>query len=191
MSAYTQEAKFPPYELIQISLAPLNLPLSISELHGLLCGYICAGSKSQAEAYLRTLMASFKQLDAKDASALLFTCFSISQHLIEAFDFSFQLLIPDEDTSLDERARAFSDWCEGFTQGLTLSDVGFDHFHDQEAQHALGHIEEFAQLDHDSLVMDENDEYALLEIQEYTRLAVLRLYGDLHCHVSQEQEAVH
>lgn len=191
MSAYVQEAKLPPYELIQLCIEPLNLPLSISELHGLLCGYICAGSKSHAEAYLRTLMASFKQLDAKEASTVLFTCFSISQHLIEAFDFSFQLLIPDEDASLAVRAQAFSDWCEGFTQGLTLSNVGFDHFHDQDSQNALSHIEEFAQLDHDSLTMDDEDESALMEIQEYTRLAVLRLYGDLHCHVSQQKEAVH
>lgn len=191
MLAYTQEAILPSYDQIQLSLAPLNLPLSISELHGLICGYICAGSKSQAEAYLRTLMASFKQFDANEASSLLFTCFSVSQHLIEAFDFSFQLLIPEDDASLAERAQAFSDWCEGFTQGLTLSDIGFDHFHDQEAKSALGHIEEFAQLDHDSLAMDEEDESALMEIQEYTRLAVLRLYGDLHCMTGQQEEIIH
>lgn len=191
MSEYAQEAKLPSYDQIKLSLAPLNLPLSISELHGLICGYICAGSKSQAEAYLRTLMASFKQLDANEASSLLFTCFSVSQHLIEEFDFSFQLLIPDDDAGLAARAQAFSDWCEGFTQGLTLSNVGFDHFHDQEAKNALGHIEEFAQLDHDSLTMDEDDESALMEIQEYTRLAVLRLYGDLHCLASQQEEVIH
>ena len=192
MSTHTQEATLPSYDQIQLSLAPLNLPLSISELHGLICGYICAGSKSQAEAYLRTLMASFQQLDANEASSLLFTCFSVSQHLIEAFDFSFQLLIPDDDASLAVRAQAFSDWCEGFTQGLTLSNVGFDHFHDAEAKNALGHIEEFAQLDHDSLAMDEDDESALLEIQEYTRLAVLRLYGDLHSVIGkQDAEVIH
>lgn len=191
MSGYIQDLQLPAYDQIQSGIQPLNLPLSVSELHGLICGYICADSKSQAEAYLRTLIASTHQIDCKEASALLFTCYSISLHLIEAFDFSFQLLIPDEEASLLERAQAFSDWCEGFTQGLTLSNKGYEHFHDKEAQDALSHIEEFAQLDPDSLMMDEEDELALVEIQEYTRLAVLRLYGDLKSAKSTVPESIH
>jgi hypothetical protein len=174
------EYTLPTYDDVFMHLASLSLPLSVSELHGLLCGYICSGKYSQAESYLRTLMASFNHQDAKAASALLFTCFYVSQHQMETFDFSFQLLMPDDDAALIKRAEGFSDWCEGFTQGLTLSNIGFEHFSDDESKTALSHIEEFAQLDSDGLLIDEDDEVALMEVQEFTRMAVLRLYSDLN-----------
>lgn len=77
------------------------------------------------------------------------------------------------------RAQAFSEWCEGFTQGINMAGVSYEQLKEEEAQEALHHILEFAQLDYESLQVDEEDEMALVEVSEYTRMAILKIYGDL------------
>lgn len=112
----------------------------------------------------------------------MFSVFSISQQQMNNFDFEFEMLLPDDDESLVTRAQAFSEWCEGFTQGLTIAGVGMEQFYEEESQDALQHLIEFAELDCESLEVGEEDERALMEVSEYTRMAVLRLHSDLVLH---------
>ena len=169
----------PSYQAFVDSIAVLSLPMSGSELHGLMCGYLCAGATTAGESYLRAL-ASKKDEAMRSAMLAIFEVYSISQHQITHMDFAFQLLLPDFHVSLVERAQAFSEWCEGFTQGLTISGIHRDQFQDEESQEAQEHITDFAELDYGSLQVDEEDERALLEVSEYARMAVLRLYHDLN-----------
>lgn len=171
--------QLPAYQSCMEALAPLALPISISELHGVVCGYLCAGAGSQAETYIRALATRQKSAEMRNATSALFNLFSISQQQIENFDFEFQLLLPEESEPLPERAKAFSDWCGGFIQGLNLVGIGFDVLHEEEAQDALQHIADFAELDHEEVRIGEEDERALMEVSEYTRMAVLRIHGDL------------
>ena len=69
---------------------------------------------------------------------------------------------------------------------MTLAGIDIDHFSDEDAQDALKHLVEFAELDADSLDVDEGDERALMEVTEYTRMAVIRLHGDLMLHKSKD-----
>ena len=105
--------------------------------------------------------------------------YTVSQHQLSNFDFEFQLLLPDEHEPLINRAQAFSEWCEGFTQGITIGGVSYEQLQEEESQEALQHLLEFAQLEYESLEVSEEDEKALMEVSEYTRMAVIRLYGDL------------
>jgi uncharacterized protein YgfB (UPF0149 family) len=161
------------------SIAALDLDISGSELHGLMCGYLCAGADSQGEAYLRALAGNKKDQPSRAAILSLFAVFSISQQQIAHFDFEFELLIPDAEVSLIERAKAFSEWCKGFTEGLSMVGVSITQCHEEEAQDALQHLMEFAELDCDSLDVDEGDEKALMEVSEYARMAVAELHSDL------------
>jgi uncharacterized protein YgfB (UPF0149 family) len=175
----SESLHLPEYDGFVESIASLMLHISASELHGLLCGYLCAGSTRQGEAYIRALLNNKKDTESRNALLSLFSLFSISQQQINNFDLGFALLLPADEEPLRDRAQAFSEWCEGFTQGLSLAGVDGDHLHDEEAQDALQHIVEFAELDCDSLDVDEEDEQALMEVTEYTRMAVIRLHGDI------------
>ncbi len=174
------------YESLSEALVPLQLPVSISEVHGLLCGYLCAGAIEQGESYIRALMHHKKAAGSRDALLALFSVYAISQQQINNYDVSFNLLLPDDECSLRLRAQAFSDWCEGFMQGLITAGIEMGHFHDEDAQEALEHISEFANLDCDSLAMDNDDERALVEVTEFTRMAVIRLHTDLM--IAREQD---
>lgn len=184
MSVENERLHLPIYDDFVETIAGL-FSISASGLHGMMCGYLCAGADGQGEAYLRALLNNKKDETSRAAELAMFAVFSISQQQIANFDFDFELLLPDDEEPLLERAQAFSEWCEGFTQGLTLAGIDADHFYDEEAQEALQHITEFAELDCDTLDVDEEDERALMEVSEYARLAVLRLHSDL---VANERE---
>ncbi|ASQ47442.1 UPF0149 family protein [Legionella clemsonensis] len=170
----------PAYQMFIDTISVLALPISGSELHGVMCGYLCAGAITEGEAYLRALTVKAKKDEATRAAAMaMFDVFLISQQQLTNFDFEFQLLLPDDEESLMTRAQAFGEWCEGFTQGIAMAGVNYEQLQEKEAQEALHHILEFAQLDYESLQVDEEDEKALVEVSEYTRMAVLKIYGDL------------
>ncbi|TAL60730.1 MAG: YecA family protein [Legionella sp.] len=185
MSSENPSLRLPVYDEFFHSLAGLALPISVSELHGIMCGYLCANADNQGESYLRALLNNKKDEQTRIAATAMFAVYSISQQQIDNFDFEFELLLPDDETTLVSRAGAFSEWCQGFTQALTSAGISQDHFYDEESQEALQHIVEFGELDCDTLDVDEEDEKALVEVCEYTRLAVLRLHGDL---VANERE---
>lgn len=172
-------ASLPSYDNFAAQIAVLHLPISASELHGILWGYLCAGVPNQAEAYLRALMIDYqKNKETKEAALAMFDIFAISQQQLAQF--YIQLLLPDDDMALTERARAFSEWCEGFTQSLTIAGVSISRLHEEDSQDALLHIQEFAQLDYDTLDVSEDDEKAFVEVSEYARAAVLQLHLDLN-----------
>lgn len=179
MSAENEHLSLPEYDGFVDAIAFLTLPVTASSLHGMMCGYLCAGADSQGESYLRALLNNKKDEQSRSALLAMFEVFSISQQQIGTFDFEFQMMLPDDNESLIVRAQAFSEWCEGFTQALTLAGVSIDQFYEEEAQDAMQHMLEFAELDCDTLDVDEEDERALMEVSEYARMAVIRLHGDL------------
>ncbi|ABQ54097.1 UPF0149 family protein [Legionella pneumophila serogroup 1] len=182
MSLDNDSLHLPKYDDFVQSISVLALTMSGSELHGIMCGYLCAGADSQGEAYIRALLNNKKDEQSRNALLSMFSVFSISQQQMNNFDFEFEMLLPDDDESLVTRAQAFSEWCEGFTQGLTIAGVGMEQFYEEESQDALQHLIEFAELDCESLEVGEEDERALMEVSEYTRMAVLRLHSDLVLH---------
>jgi len=171
--------KLPQYKTFMASIESLTLTVSVSELHGLLCGYLCAGQDDQGESYIRAVLNTKKNSKHKEAILSLFSLYSISQQQITNFDLGFALLLPDDDEPLLDRAQAFSAWCEGFTHGLTMAGIEINDLQEEEAQETLHHLIEFGQLDCDSLAMDEDDERALMEVTEYARMAVIGLHGDM------------
>ncbi len=179
MSTMNAPTHLPKYQTVSDAIHSLSLPISASELHGVLCGYLCAGAIHEGESYIRALMTNKNDKSQRGALLALFGVYAISQQQITNFDFAFQLLIPEDDHSLIERAKAFSEWCEGFTQGMTLSGVSCDSLHEEDAQEALQHLTEFAELDYQALHIDEEDEQALMEVSEYVRMAVLHIYSDI------------
>ncbi|HAT1993701.1 TPA: UPF0149 family protein [Legionella pneumophila] len=182
MSLDNDSLHLPKYDDFVQSISVLALTMSGSELHGIMCGYLCAGADSQGEAYIRALLNNKKDEQSRNALLSMFSVFSISQQQMNNFDFEFEMLLPDDDESLVTRAQAFSEWCEGFTQGLTIAGVGMEQFYEEESQDALQHLMEFAELDCETLEVGEEDERALMEVSEYTRMAVLRLHSDLVLH---------
>lgn len=179
MSMNTKKLQLPDYQLFLDAIDVLALPVSGSELHGVMCGYLCAGAIQEGEAYLRAFMPNNSGSKMREAALALFGVYAVSQQQLINFDFEFQLLLPDEHAPLILRAQAFREWCDGYTQGLNMAGIDDSLLQDEETIEALEHLTEFAHLDYQSLSIGEEDERALMEVNEYTRMAVLRIHHDL------------
>ena len=171
--------QLPLYQTFIDSIAILDLPFSGSELHGMMCGYLSGHAAREGLIYLRTLIPNPNDPAMRAATLALFELFTVSQQQIESFGFEFRLFLIDEDEPLERRAQSFSDWCEGFMQGIRMAGVDYNDLDDDDTQDALSHITEFADMDYQSIEVSEDDERALIDIIEYTRMAVLHIHSDL------------
>lgn len=160
------------------TLVRLRAGVSASDLHGSLTGYLCAGGKTTAEAWLSAL-----ELDAGHAGELLDDAFPLlyrhCREQLDDSDLGFEPLLPGDEVALAERAEALVEWCRGFLGGVGLAsskpsqgDLSDD---------AREIVQDFSTIaatsfDYDD---DEEDETALNEVLEFVRVGVLLLYSEL------------
>ena len=84
------------------------------------------------------------------------------------------ILIPSDDVELGERATAFSSWCSGFLYGFGISGVPEEVPLSPESQEFLRHLTQFCRLDFE-VEDNEEDEKALFELLEFSKVGVLNL----------------
>ncbi|MFN7097392.1 MAG: UPF0149 family protein [Gammaproteobacteria bacterium] len=171
----------PSYEDIKSALSTVHNLVTPAELHGILCGLICAGlNKLDAKDVPETLMLELPEhLDTSTINNTLNMLFNNTQDQIKHFELDFQLLLPDDDTPLDERAYEFGKWCEGFIVGIGLSDAPHSYRDQREVGDILYKLNEAAKIQFEHLDFTEEDEHIFMEVTEFVRLAVFAIYQEL------------
>ncbi|GAB3379579.1 UPF0149 family protein [Lysobacter fragariae] len=178
------ESDLPAASAIETEIRRLNLALSVAELHGGLCGWLAGGGASNRE-WLAQVMADPAVQPVADGSPLDQLRLASAAQLADR-SFDFELMLPDADTSLSERSGALFDWCRGFIGGFGLS-AGASAPMSEDSSEALADLARLAaaQPQDDG---DEEDEEALVEIEEFVRVAVLLLHGDCVLAVQHRQK---
>jgi len=152
------------------------LALSPAELHGSLCGFLCAGGMTTAGGWLSQLCIDDDGLSTA-ALADLESLRAESIALLEDPDLRFQPFLPADEADLSTRVRTLADWSTGFLGGFGLSGAGQREGLSDDAGDALRDLERIAQFGYDP-GEDEEDEIAFSEILEYVRVAVLLLHQE-------------
>ena len=152
----------------------LALGIDAAELHGALCGWLAGGGAPTPD--------WLAKVTADDAVAAV-TADSVLDHLLRASaaqlddrSFGFDLLLPAADAPLSERSGALFDWCRGFLGGFGLA-AGHAPPLSEEGSEALTDLARLAAATPQD-DGDEDDEDALIEIEEFVRVAALLLHGD-------------
>ena len=151
-----------------------GLAVDPSELHGALCGWLSGGGENAANWPAKVL--ADDDLPVPEPGGPLDELRKASASQLDDRGFGFQLLLPEVEDSLDDRAGALFDWCRGFLGGFGLA-AGARPPLSEEAEEALHDLARLAQAAPESSDDDE-DEHALAEIEEFVRVAVLLLHGD-------------
>lgn len=165
------------YSDINETIVKIDSPLSTSTIHGILTGFICTGPLSHGKSWLEPLLG--KKLSIKEAEIKnkLISLYETTYNILLRQDFSFQLLLPAEETDLRERAEALSDWCQGFLTGLAFAGLNIDsHELEEETKEIFYHLREFAKLDYEDITVSEQDEEAFTELYEYIRSATMMIF---------------
>ena len=161
-----------------------SIGMSLPETHGGICSQICFQSDHFEE---------FVPLDNSDDDATVSVQIATYRKALKKIierdlnklkdgDLSFELIIPDESNSIQERAEALSIWCQGFIDGFSFLFTEHDFKIDQaEKKESFEIIEDFTQistLDSHSISEEVDEELALIELIEFVRLSVQMIYDE-------------
>ncbi|QOW22599.1 MULTISPECIES: UPF0149 family protein [Lysobacteraceae] len=159
---------------VEAQIARLSLSSNAAELHGSLCGWLSGGGAGQGDWLAKVLVDD--DVPAPEPGSPLDELRIASAAQLADRSFDFELLLPHADASLAVRSGAVFDWCRGFLGGFGLA-AGAEPPLSAESLEALGDLAKLAaaQAQDDG---DEDDEEALVEIEEFVRVATLLLHGD-------------
>ena len=171
------------YEL-EVALRRCGSTWNAGQAHGLLCSRLALAGADGASRWLLQVLADTDPDNAlrTECEALLDAlCTATWQQLAERQS-DFMLLLPDEDDSVQVRAEAMGQWCEGFLHGL-VSEAHGDELRERLAGEPLSDIiKDMLEITRgaagDEADEDEDDD-ALSELVEYLRVAAQLTYEEL------------
>jgi len=150
----------------------------LAECHGLLCGLLCCNIGVTAGDFLGHLAAMQLLTDPGETLAgVMVEAWESTGRQLDDEELGFELWLPDDDESLEERAISLAQWCSGFLAGLGsgCSLEGLS----EEAREALADLMEISRAELSSgpgeAADNEEDESAFTEIVEYVRIVALSL----------------
>lgn len=142
--------------------------LNAAEAHGIATGMLCVDLRCEATAWLHEVLRDADSIES-ETRELLVALFESTRRLLQDIDFQFDLLLPDEESSLQQQAETLRDWCQGFLFGIGYSHSSGDW--PGECGEILQDIVEISRLN--TQAEDEEDENALMQLHEFLRTAVL------------------
>lgn len=148
---------------------------SPAEVHGALCGMLAVRPVAR-EVWLQQVLgndgAAHPAMPPAELDTLLQQLYAATVSQLGEADFSLQLLLPDEDETLDERTTALAKWCEGFLFGLGVVGVEDKRLGDGELREFVQDVSEISRVTLDAGHAEEQEE-AYTELVEYVRMGVL------------------
>lgn len=181
----------PTYDELAALLAAYGDAFSASECHGILCAMASCQPALEGEAWARQMLTGEIEavlegsdvptgggVDASDNETLK-ALFEDSVKQLGDPEFGFQLLLPDDETSLELRTEALANWCAGYLYGLSLGGIKEFGGFSEPVQEFAQDLVEIARLSHEDEDDNEAGETAFFDISEYVRMGVLMLRDEL------------
>jgi uncharacterized protein YgfB (UPF0149 family) len=174
-------ATLPPFNKLNKVLNATTLKLHPSQVHGLVCGMLCAHPLSDPQNNTSAWEAVVTNGESSDkAHAVLHALYEASAKQLHEFLFEFQLILPADEEPLPVRAEALTLWCQGALTGLKLAQVPIEDREAGEVTEAINDLIEIAKMHYEDVVASEEDEAAYVELVEYVRVAVMLIYQNMH-----------
>ncbi len=168
------------YRTLDNWLVDQDADIRASEIQGLLAGLLAASDRLKLEEYVGRL-AEYADLPLASMAPISSELQGLYDTLKTSWDglgMDFELLLPEDDELIEERADALGAWCESFLAGLGLSgEFTRDRQLSEDARHALEDLSEIARIEVDGA--EEGLEKAFSDVSEHVRLAALLVATEL------------
>jgi len=189
------------YDLLKQQLNTANASVQAAEAHGFICGVIATDQQIPDDWYQEVFDQSEEgDLLVKDCQASLTQLYKETLEEIEGAGMGMRLLLPADNNPLAERAKAVSQWCQGFLYGVGIKGDNAQPL-SHEAQEALEDMAAFTHIDIEALEDEANndqigsdDEVALIEVTEFLWVAAMLIresYLDGGFKPSENQDEYH
>jgi uncharacterized protein YgfB (UPF0149 family) len=163
------------------SLAAAGAVVALAELHGGVCGALCAGGPAAARRWLTDALDDAEP-GARALEGDLEELIGTTARMLEDDELKFEPLLPSDDSPLAEQVEALAVWCQGFLSGVGSTAPAARGSAEGDA---LGEIlRDFAEISRAGLSDDEADgqieaDFALAQIHEYVRVGVQLAFEEL------------
>jgi uncharacterized protein len=159
-------------------LQTLHSSVAAAESHGCLCGALCTTQQYPVEAWLDELVPDAEPEQGDDRASLRLL-FADTVRALRGDEMEFQLLLPDDDDPLVERASALSQWCQGFLYGFGTGQPLAREELTSEVEEVLRDLTHISQASVETGADAEEEEQAYAEIVEYVRAGVQLIHDEL------------
>ena len=155
-----------------------------SELHGVLCGRLAAGSRIDEPEWLAMVcehmgLADEAAEESDDLAPFMNSAYGKTLKQLQSTDMSFQPLLPDDDYAIEQRLEALVAWVRGFLEGMALAAGASLGQAPDEIRELIEDMVAISQLSEDEEPDDESEQQ-LLEITEYVRLGALAVFTEFN-----------
>ena len=165
------------YNELQLMIDGIERKQSASQLHGLICGFMCAGSRWRSQDWYSILdewfLSAALPADLHQSLSPL-AAQSLSQ--LEDHNLGFSLLMPADNQSLAVRTQAISVWCRGFLEGFGLSGRYQQQDLSADVAEFLHDLSEISQVN--DQVDGQDSEADFCEVEEYVRVGAILIFTE-------------
>jgi yecA family protein len=173
------------YSKLSEMLEASGAPFGAAEMHGSLCGLICAGGRSMGQQWLSAQVFEIAGQHA-DSQGLEEAFGDVEEDLwagLTGVSMEFSPLLPADSESLRERVAALALWCHGFLTGLVLGGVDYRAGIRPDCSEIAEIIADFSEITkadpEGSDQGEEVDEAAYVQLTEYVRVGAQILFETL------------
>lgn len=159
-------------------LQTLHSSVAAAESHGCLCGALCTSPQYSLERWLDELVPE-PDADPDDNRGPLRLLFADTVRSLRSDEMEFQLLLPDDEDALEQRAIALSQWCQGFLYGFGTGYPVPAAQLPSEVDEVLRDLTQIGQATVETGEDGEEEEQAYAEIVEYVRVGVQLIHDEL------------
>jgi len=170
------------FDVLDKILEDANAGSRAAECHGFLCAQICISGNITDEIVSEYLLA-----EAVDDAQMNECQVQVTELVMEITrqmaspEFELQLMLPDDDYSLEERGIALVEWCQGFLSGLGVAGLGSFEIMSDASRDLIDDLYKISRLSTDEMNdYAEEGESDLMELIEYVRVGMFLIYDEFH-----------
>ena len=173
--------RHPDYRELDQILGRAEAAAGAAEVHGLLCGLLCAAGRLEETAWANQVFteADTRSVAQQQGRAAVQSLAAWTQEAMNDPVLSMDLLLPAEGQPLFERTAALAEWCQGYLLGLAAGGLREDAALPEDVAELIRDFTEISRAGFDVDEDDEDDEVAFSEVVEYVRVGVLLINDEL------------
>ncbi len=168
-----------PYKEFAKHLTNNNIIATPAELHGHACGMIIVNKDVTPKQWVDLILSDYSFEGSDDGKLLpvLNALFNYANDKLSADNYSFALLLPQDDEELSYRLEAMASWCSACLTGMAFAGLKSDADMPKDAHDFILDLDKISQIDTFS---DETqgEEADFVEIVEYLKAGCLLLMSE-------------
>jgi uncharacterized protein YgfB (UPF0149 family) len=171
----------PDYATVAAALKRCGLPQGPAEVQGFALGLLLGAVPEPLKLWQQELYSEFDPADvlAGECRTLLDRIFASVFAMRSGVPMPLTLLLPADIVVDAARLRAVRDWCQGFLFGFGLGGAASADRLSQPVRGLIDDIVEFTRLDTENVENTEENQAALIEIEEYLREGAMLMCDEL------------